>query len=252
MARHQIFVVQDSSKVGSKPGDNAVMPSLSIIIPTLNEAANIRETLTALAPLRARGVEVVLVDGGSTDGTRDLASPLCDTVTMSPAGRSLQMNTGCEYSQGDMLLFLHADTRLPAGADQLILEGLARSERKWGRFDVTIEGQHPMLKVVAWFMNQRSRLTGIATGDQGIFVTRAAFEAAGRYANIRLMEDIALCKTLKRTAGPPLCLAECVTTSGRRWEKHGVWRTIWLMWMLRARYALGADPDQLHALYRGR
>lgn len=109
-----------------------------------------------------------------------------------------------------------------------------------------------MLRVIAWFMNHRSRLTGIATGDQGIFVTRAAFEAVGRYANIRLMEDIALCKTLKRTAGPPLCLRQRVTTSGRRWETHGVWRTIWLMWSLRARYALGADPDRLHALYRGR
>lgn len=228
------------------------MPRLSIIIPALNEAANIRETLTALEPLRARGVEVVVVDGGSTDGTRELAAPLCNRVAASAAGRAAQMNAGCEYSQGDMLLFLHADTRLPADADQLILDGLARGERKWGRFDVAIEGQHPMLRVVAWFMNRRSRLTGIATGDQGIFVTRAAFETAGRYANIRLMEDIALCKTLKRTAGSPLCLTERVTTSGRRWEKHGVWRTIWLMWTLRARYALGADPDQLHALYRGR
>ncbi len=228
------------------------MPRLSIIIPALNEAANIRNTLTALAPLRSLGAEVIVVDGGSKDETRQLAAPYCDQVVSSPAGRAVQMNTGCETSQGDVLLFLHADTRLPPDADQLILDGMRQSKRKWGRFNVIIEGQHPMLRVVAWFMNHRSRLTGIATGDQAIFVNRAAFEAAGRYATIRLMEDIALSTTLKRTAGPPLCLAARVTTSGRRWETHGVWRTIWLMWTLRARYALGADPDQLHALYRGR
>jgi len=252
MTRHQDFVAQDSSKVESKPGDNTAMPSLSIIIPALNEAANIRDTLTALAPLRGRGVEVVMVDGGSTDGTCELAASLCDRVVESAAGRASQMNAGCEYSQGEVLLFLHADTRLPDNADSLILDGLVKSGRQWGRFDVNITGTHPMLKIVAWFMNHRSRLTGIATGDQAIFVTRAAFEAAGRYANIRLMEDIALCKTLKRTAGPPLCLRQRVTTSGRRWEKHGVWRTIWLMWTLRARYALGAHPDQLYADYHGR
>jgi rSAM/selenodomain-associated transferase 2 len=232
------------------------MTGLSIIIPALNEAANIRETLMALAPLRARGAEVVVVDGGSTDDTCELAAPLCDRVITSPPGRAAQMNTGCEYSQGGVLLFLHADTRLPDNADLLILEGLKKiggpQHPEWGYFAVNITGGHPMLKIVAWFMNRRSRMTGIATGDQGIFVTRAAFEAAGRYANIRLMEDIALSKTLKRNAGPPLCLSERVTTSGRRWETHGVWRTIWLMWMLRARYALGADPDQLSALYRGR
>lgn len=231
---------------------NAGMLRLSIITPTLNEAANIRDTLTALAPLRERGVEVIVVDGGSTDGTRELAAPLCDQVATSSPGRATQMNAGCEYSHGDVLLFLHADTALPPDADRLILAGLKESGRQWGRFDVAITGTHPMLRVVAWFMNHRSRLTGIATGDQGIFVTRAAFEAADRYANIRLMEDIALCKTLKRIAGPPLCLRQRVTTSGRRWETHGVWRTIWLMWSLRARYALGADPDTLHALYRGR
>ncbi|MBL8517360.1 MAG: TIGR04283 family arsenosugar biosynthesis glycosyltransferase [Betaproteobacteria bacterium] len=228
------------------------MTRLSIIIPALNESANIRDTLTALAVQREHGVEVIVVDGGSADGTRAVAAPLCDRVVDSPPGRSAQMNAGCEYSQGDTLLFLHADTRLPQDADRLILDGLARSGRTWGRFDVTIEGRPAMLRVIAWFMNHRSRLTGIATGDQALFVTRDAFERAGRYANIRLMEDIALCKTLKRTAGPPLCLTARVTTSGRRWEKHGVWRTIWLMWTLRARYALGADPDQLHADYYGR
>lgn len=228
------------------------MSRLSIIIPTLNEAANIRNVLTSLTPLRARGAEVIVADGGSTDGTPALAEPLCDKLVASPAGRARQMNAGCEYSLGDVLLFLHADTVLPAEADTLILAGLDQTRCSWGRFDVEISGRPFMLKVVAWFMNLRSRLTGIATGDQAIFVTRTAFEAAGRYANIRLMEDIALCKTLKRIAGPPLCLHQRVTTSGRRWETHGVWRTIWLMWSLRARYALGADPDTLHALYRGR
>ena len=147
-----------------------------------------------------------------------------------------------------MLLFLHADSRLPPAADGLIVDGLNRARRTWGRFDVTLTGKHPLLRVVGAMMNLRSRLTGITTGDQGIFVTRSLFEAAGRYPEIALMEDIALTKTLKRF-GKPLALRHPITTSGRRWEKHGVWRTILLMWRLRLQYWLGANPNELAKRY---
>jgi rSAM/selenodomain-associated transferase 2 len=147
-----------------------------------------------------------------------------------------------------VLLFLHADTRLPREAERLVLDGLARSGHDWGRFDVIIAGRHPMLRAVAFMMNLRSRVTGIATGDQAIFVKREAFDAAGRFPEIPLMEDIALTKRLKRTSRP-LCLRERAITSGRRWDKHGVLRTIWLMWRLRLAYFFGADPTRLARRY---
>jgi rSAM/selenodomain-associated transferase 2 len=228
----------------------SIVPRLSIVIPVLNESAGIEGCLSALAPLRARGVEVIVADGGSTDNTRELAAPHCDAVVIGPSGRAFQMNAGFERATGDVLLFLHADSRLPDQADELILQGHQGSGRPWGRFDVVIEGRHALLPVIAWFMNRRSRLTGIATGDQGIFVTRAAFEQAGKYASIRLMEDVALCNKLRRT-GPPLCLSQRIVTSGRRWERHGAMRTILLMWRLRLAYFLGADPNRLAETYYG-
>ena len=224
--------------------------SLSIIIPALNEAGNIPALLDSLQPLRRRGAEIVVVDGGSTDATADLARNRADRVIAAPAGRARQMNAGARAARGEILCFLHADSRLPEGADGLMIDGLARSRRSWGRFDVRIDGRHPLLHVIARMMNWRSRLTGIATGDQGLFITRSLFEAAGRFPEIALMEDIALARRLKRY-GPPLCIAHKLTTSGRRWEKHGVWRTMLLMWRLRLAYWLGADPDKL-ALQYGR
>lgn len=227
------------------------MPRLSIIIPVLNEGTGIAACLAALAPLRMRDVELIVADGGSNDHSRDLALPHCDAVIDAPRGRAFQMNAGFAASTAEVVLFLHADSRLPEHADALILDGMQDTHRRWGRFDVRIEGSHPLLPVVAWFMNLRSRLTGIATGDQGIFVSRGAFEEAGRYPGILLMEDVALCKTLRR-AGPPLCLREPVSTSGRRWEKHGALRTILLMWRLRLAYFFGADPNRLAETYYGR
>jgi len=222
--------------------------SLSIIIPALDESKTIIALLDALRPLRQRGAEVIVVDGGSSDGTAELARSHADLVLTASRGRALQMNTGAAQARGEIFCFLHADTRLPDGADGLIIDGLARSRRSWGRFDVRIEGHHPMLRVIAAMMNLRSRLTGIATGDQCLFVTRSLFEAAGRFPEIPLMEDIAFSRRLKKY-GRPLCLGHQLTTSGRRWEKHGVWRTIGLMWRLRLAYWLGADPHRLAQHY---
>jgi rSAM/selenodomain-associated transferase 2 len=219
---------------------------LSIIVPALNEAAAIGATLAALAPLRARGHEVLVADGGSEDGTQDIARALADRVIVGARGRARQMNAGAAAATGDALLFLHADTRLPADADLLIFNSLEGSS--WGRFDVRIESVHPLLRVVAFAMNLRSRLTGIATGDQAIFVRRGAF--AG-FPEIALMEDVAFSKAMKRR-GAPAMLREKVTTSGRRWERGGVLRTMVLMWRLRLAFFFGAEPDELARRYAKR
>jgi len=221
---------------------------LSIVIPVLNEEAGIAAALQSLAPLRARGAEVIVADGGSSDRTVALARPRCDRLIVAPRGRAPQMNAGAAAAHGNVLLFLHADTQLPADADRLILDGLARRGRAWGRFDVRISGQHPLFPLIAAMMNLRSRATGIATGDQAIFVDKSAFTAVGGYPDIALMEDIVLSRRLKRL-GRPLCLAARALTSGRRWEKHGVVRTILTMWRLRLAFFLGAAPDKLAARY---
>jgi rSAM/selenodomain-associated transferase 2 len=224
---------------------------LSIVIPALNEADSITATLTSLQPMRSRGAEVVLVDGGSTDETKRIAVPLVDRLVEDSKGRARQMNAGAKLATGDVLWFLHADSLAPADADSLILNGLQSATRVWGRFDVSIAGHHYLLPVIGWFMNHRSRLTGIATGDQGLFMTRAAYLSSGGFANQPLMEDVAICVELKKL-GAPLCLRQKIVTSGRRWEKYGVWRTIFLMWRLRLAYFLGADPVTLHRAYYGK
>ena len=215
-----------------------VAQRLSVVVPALNEANGIRAALEALAPLRARGHEVIVVDGGSTDGTDRIALPLCDLFLNAPRGRAVQMNAGARAANGDVLVFLHADTRLP---ENIFIPESAL----WGRFDVEIEGRHPLLKVVACTMNLRSRLTGIATGDQAIFVRREAFMG---FPEIPLMEDVAFSKSMKRRARP-VCLRDTVLTSGRRWESRGVLRTVLLMWRLRLLYFLGAHPERLARIY---
>lgn len=223
-------------------------PRLSIVIPALNEAAGIEPMLQALQPLRLRGVELLLVDGGSTDGTAARAALLVDAVIAAPRGRALKMNAGAAQARAEALLFLHADTRLPAQAEELVLQVL-EAGACWGRFDVRIEGRPRMLAVVGWMMNLRSRLSGIATGDQALFVTRRTFLQVGGFPAQPLMEDVELSRRLKRV-GRPACLRARVRTSGRRWEQRGVWRTVVLMWWLRWRYWRGESPASLAEAYR--
>lgn len=218
----------------------------SIIIPTLNEEKTIASCLLALQPLRDN-CEIIIVD--ATSGQPIANSPnadLADNIISSAKGRARQMNAGANHASGDVLIFLHADTTLPEHALQLIEQHLGN--RQWGRFDIKLSGDHLMLKVIAWMMNRRSRLTGIATGDQVIFVTTAAFSAVGHYPEIALMEDVALSRALKKIS-LPICLNAKVISSGRRWERYGMYRTILLMWSLRLRYFFGADPQLLAALY---
>ena len=215
----------------------------------LDEATTLPRSLLPLQSERGRDVEVIVVDGGSCDETPRAAHPLSDRVLDAPRGRARQMNAGAAAARGRVLLFLHADTQLPHGWVAMVRDTIETGGREWGRFDVRLDGTHPMLRVVERAMNLRSRLSGIATGDQAIFVVRAAFEAAGGFPDIALMEDIALSRAL-RARSRPACLRAAAVTSSRRWERNGIARTIVLMWRLRLRYALGADPDDLARLYR--
>jgi rSAM/selenodomain-associated transferase 2 len=221
---------------------------ISIVIPVLDEAEAIGASLAALQAFRAAGAEVIVVDGGSRDATRSIAGPLADFVIEAPRGRASQMNAGAAASRGDVIVFLHADTLLPPNALDAIAASLD-GRHVWGRFDVTILGS-AMLMVVGAMMNARSRFSGIATGDQAIFVRREAFQRAGRFPSIPLMEDVALSKAL-RAISPPACISDHAITSGRRWQKHGTLRTILLMGWLRLAYALGADPRMLARHYTG-
>jgi len=219
------------------------MRKLSVVVPALNEAAGIERCLRALAPLRGRGHEVIVADGGSDDGTPQLAAPLPDRVVAARRGRALHMNAGAAAASGDALLFLHADTILPADADRAVLAALA--SHAWGRFDVSIDSRDARLALVGFCMNWRSRLTGIATGDQAIFVRRAEFPG---FPAIALMEDVEFSKRMKRVS-PPACLRARAATSARRWERRGVVRTVLHMWRLRLQYWLGADPAELARRY---
>ena len=222
---------------------------LSVVMPALNEAAGMAAALQALAPLAARGAQLLVADGGSVDDTVSLARAGGAQVIDAPRGRALQMNAGAQQSCGDILLFLHADTRLPLDADRLIAQAIANGTQVWGRFDVRIEGKPRTLRVIAAFMNRRSRWTGIATGDQALFMTRAAFDAVGGFPAQPLMEDIEISKRLLKLSHPA-CLRARVVTSGRRWETRGVWRTVLLMWLLRLAYWRGATPVRLPERYR--
>ena len=226
----------------------AVMQKISVIIPALNEAEAIGVTLASLASLRKAGGEIIVVDGGSTDATRDIARPLCDLLVESTKGRARQMNAGAARARGELLWFLHADSPpSPAVLDELAC--VAESDALWGRFDVRLSGTGALIRATQWLMNRRSHLSGICTGDQGIFVRRQLFEDLDGYADIALMEDIELSRRLRRHAWPTR-LRGPLLTSSRRWEQNGVIHTIVTMWRLRLAFFLGADPDVLARQYR--
>lgn len=220
---------------------------ISVIVPVLNESAILGEHLSQLQDLRSRGHEVIVVDGGSTDDSGAVASDLADLVLQAPRGRAAQMNVGAARARGGILLFLHADTRLPENADARMIRALS-GRGGWGRFDVALAGRHRLLPVVAGCMNLRSRLTGIATGDQAIFVSADWFRELGGFPQIALMEDIAMSRLL-RARQWPVCLPERVCTSGRRWDQGGLLRTVITMWLLRLAYFFGADPVWLARCY---
>ncbi len=223
-------------------------PRLSIIIPVLNEARSLQAHLPLLQSARAAGHELILVDGGSTDEGPALAVPLVDKLVRSPAGRAAQMNAGAAQASGDVLLFLHVDTRLPEGAIALLQQAFVQPAVQWGRFDVQLSGTHPAFRLIETMINLRSRVSGVATGDQALFLRAGLFHAIGGFPAIPLMEDVAITKTLRRLSRP-LCLRERVTTSSRRWEQHGIVRTVLLMWWLRLLYVFGVSPARLRDMY---
>ncbi|UZE97545.1 TIGR04283 family arsenosugar biosynthesis glycosyltransferase [Alkalimarinus alittae] len=220
---------------------------ISIIIPTLNEEKTIKKSLKALQLLRLYGAEVIVADGGSRDNTKSECNHLVDCWVDAPKGRATQMNAGADVARFTAMLFLHADTVLPGNSVNL-LKAFIESTSIWGRFNVRLSGDKKMYRVVESMMNWRSMLTGIATGDQAIFVRKAYFERVGRFPQQPLMEDVALTQKLKKISRP-YCIKIPVTTDSRRWEKHGVWKTILLMWSLRFKYMLGVDVEKLHRQY---
>ncbi len=224
------------------------MCKISVIIPVLNEEHALLANLPLLQSWRQSGHEVIVVDGGSTDTSVGIAEEMADSVLLSTPGRSSQMNNGAVYATGDILLFLHIDTLLPERADQQVMEALQIPGKVWGRFDVRLSGKNPVFRLIEALMNLRSRITGIATGDQALFVNTAVFKEVGTYPDIPLMEDVVISKKL-RSRSWPVCLSQKVLSSSRRWEQHGIMRTVLLMWRLRLAFFLGADPHELHARY---
>jgi rSAM/selenodomain-associated transferase 2 len=219
---------------------------ISVVVPVLNEENTIALVLRALLQLSPH--EIIVVDGGSGDRTAEICRSLSAKILSSQRGRARQMNLGARQATGEVLLFLHADTRLPQTAFADIATALGDPRCLGGRFDVELEGSHPMLKIVGALINYRSRATKVGTGDQAIFVRREVFERLGGYPDIPLMEDIALCRTLKRLGGVA-CLRSRVMTSARRWESEGVWRTILRMWTLKLLYLAGVSPARLKQFY---
>lgn len=221
---------------------------VSIIVPVLNDAEALNQLLPALQSFQNQGHEVIVVDGGSTDGSLPAARTQATRVLMTGTGRGRQMNLGADNAAHDILLFLHADSRLPEDGLEEISQALDDDGRHWGRFDVRLDENTWMFSLIAFCMNVRSRLSHVATGDQGIFVRKTLFQSVGGYQGIPLMEDIALSKTLRRHS-PPICLKSRVVTSARRWREKGLVSTILQMWILRLAYFLGAEPEALASIY---
>jgi rSAM/selenodomain-associated transferase 2 len=219
---------------------------ISIIIPTLNEFATLPATLAPLQPLRGKQIEIIIADGGSCDHTLNIARNFADTCFSTQRGRARQMNAGAAKAKGEILLFLHSDSQLPANAINMIEQHSLPNQ--WGRFDVNLNGKHWLFSVIGWLMNHRSCLTGIVTGDQGLFLHRTIFEKVGGFSDIPLMEDIAISKQLRKYSRP-ICLKPKITVSVRYWEQHGVWRSLLRMWWLRLAYFFNVSTETLAKNY---
>lgn len=224
------------------------MNRISVIIPALNEAENISKTLQSTRALLKNGHEVIVVDGGSDDDTCKIASGFTDKLISSQPGRAIQMNMGAQAASGEIYVFLHADTVLPEDAEQLIISAISTDQYSWGRFNIRLSGDHIFFRIIEFFMNSRTRLTGIVTGDQTFCITRKLFDQVHGFPEIRLMEDIAISRKLKKFKYPEL-LNGTVITSSRRWEQNGILRTVLKMWWLRFNFMLGVDPVSLARQY---
>jgi len=224
------------------------LKTISLVLPVRNEARLIREQLQRLQCYRAKGHEVIVIDGGSVDATVEQTKGLVDRCEASAVGRSNQMNHGASEAKGDILLFLHADTKLPINADECICTALTAQDSRWGWFDIKLSKPQLAFRVVATMMNLRARLTSVSTGDQALFVERGLFQEVGGFPPLALMEDIAISKVLRRR-GSPARPVGLVTTSSRRWEENGLISTILLMWRLRFLYFIGVKPQRLRDMY---
>jgi rSAM/selenodomain-associated transferase 2 len=219
---------------------------ISVIVPVLNEEKSIAASLMELQRLKPE--EMIIVDGGSSDETREICQRFGVELYLSHPGRAAQMNFGAQRASGDVLLFLHADTRLPPSAFDDIRAALQDRQVLGGRFDLELDSPRPLLKLIGFMISLRSRLSKVGTGDQAIFVRREIFAELGGYADIPLMEDVALSRALKRR-GAVACLRSRVVSSARRWEMEGIWRTVLKMWTLKTLYLLGISPVRLKRYY---
>lgn len=221
-------------------------PALSIIVPVLDEAEHIVRLLDELASWRRAGDEVIVVDGGSADDTAARARALADAVIAAPRGRARQQNAGAAVARADILWFVHADSAVTAVSRAELLAAAATSS--WGRCAVRIDDRAPIFRLIETMMNFRTRLTSVVTGDHGIFVRRALYDAVGGIPDLALMEDVEFSRRLARHA-PVRCLRGTIATSARRWRRHGIVRTVLLMWALRLAWFVGVPATRLARVY---
>ena len=226
------------------------LDQLSVIIPTLNEADHIKKTLSPLQIFRDQGLEIILVDGGSTDGTCGMVVPWVDRVASQSGGRGAQLGLGAALASGVWLLFLHADTRISSDALQHLLEAIQNQPHlSWGRFHIMLSGQGLIFRVIEFLINLRSSVTRICTGDQGMFVKRQVFESVGGFPEWPILEDVELSQRLRKVSAPVM-IKTSIVTSSRRWETRGVVKTILIMWLIRLGFWIGMSPVRLHRWYR--